>query len=476
MPLAVNEQSEQVAALAKLYPALEALQEGTPAMRAGGVAFLPKWPNEENISYQARLATATLFPAYRRTATVMGGKPFSKPLVLNEDVPAQIVGWAENIDRMGVNLHAFASELFDEAVAYGFCGILVDYPDTAVRDGAGNVLPPQPRTVAQVEAEGIRPYWVRIKHDQILGWRTDMVNGQPRLSQLRLMESVEEPDGDFGTVHVAQVRVLYPGGWQLWRETGKNGSWALYREGRTTLREIPFAPVYGRREGFMYGKPPLLDLAFLNIKHWQSQSDQDTIEHVARVPILAGVGIDDEDWQISVGASTAVRLPVGADLKFVEHSGAAIKAGAESLIRLEEQMIQAGAELLVKKPGDRSATESANDAEANKCDLQRMAEMFEDSIDLALQFTADFARLGSGGTCTVYKDFGEATLSDASGQLVLAMQQGGLISKATAIAELQRRGELREDIDADTELALVEEEGPPPGMLGQMPEDNEEQP
>lgn len=476
MPLAVNEQSEQVAALAKLYPALEALQEGTPAMRQGKTAFLPKWPNEEAQSYEARVATATLFPAYRRTVTVMGGKPFSKPLVLNKDVPAQIVSWGENIDRMGVNIHAFASEVFDEAIAYGFCGILVDYPDTAVRDQAGNAVASQPRTVAQVEAEGIRPYWVRIKHDQILGWRTDTVNGQPRLSQLRLLESVEEPDGDFGTVHIAQVRVLYPGGWQLWRETGKSGAWAIYREGRTTLKEIPFAPVYGRREGFMAGKPPLLDLAFLNIKHWQSQSDQDTIEHVARVPILAAVGVDDEEWQLTVGASTAIRLPTDADLKYVEHTGAAIDAGAQSLVRLEDQMIQSGAELLVKKPGDRSATESSNDAEANKCDLQRMAEMFEDSLDAALQFTADFARLGSGGTCTVYKEFGAATLSEASGQLVLAMQQGGLISKATAIAELQRRGELREDIDAETELALVELEGPPPGMLGQDPADNEETP
>jgi hypothetical protein len=37
----------------------------------------------------------------------------------------------------------------------------------------------------------------------------------------------------------------------------------------------------------MMGISPLRDLAYLNVKHWQSQSDQDTILHVARVPILA---------------------------------------------------------------------------------------------------------------------------------------------------------------------------------------------
>jgi len=278
------------------------------------------------------------------------------------------------------------------------------------------------------------------------------------------VESVEEADGDFGAKQVQQVRVLFPGGWQLWRQTGDKGEWTICREGRTSLKEIPFAPVYGRREGFMVGKPPMLDLAYLNVKHWQSQSDQDTIEHVARVPILAGVGLEEGD-AITVGANCAVRIPLGSDLKYVEHSGNSIKAGADSLTRLEEQMIQSGAELLVKKPGDRSATESANDAEGNKSDLQRMAEMFMDSLDLALYFTAKFMGLPDGGTVKVFTDFGAGSLSEASSQLVLNIQQGGLITKQTAIKEFQRRGVLDEGVDADTELALVEAEGPAPDNM-----------
>lgn len=39
------------------------------------------------------------------------------------------------------------------------------------------------------------------------------------------------------------------------------------------------------------GKPPLIELAHLNVKHWQSQSDQDNILHVIRVPILVRIGI-----------------------------------------------------------------------------------------------------------------------------------------------------------------------------------------
>jgi hypothetical protein len=183
MPLAVNEQSEEVASLALQWAVLEALQGGTPAMREAGIAYLPQWPNEEAASYRARLATATLFPAYKRTVSVMAGKPFAKELTLSEDAPESIRKWAQDIDRQGVSLHAFAAEMFNETVGYGLAGVLVDYPAVVpVKTG---------RTVAQVEASGARPYFVRVMHDQILGWRHEVAGGRVRLTQLRLAESAE---------------------------------------------------------------------------------------------------------------------------------------------------------------------------------------------------------------------------------------------------------------------------------------------
>jgi hypothetical protein len=291
-----------------------------------------------------------------------------------------------------------------------------------------------------------------------------MRNGARVLTQLRISECAKVPDGEFGDAKKERVRVLEPGSWRLFEEQAETGAdgkkkWIEIDKGTTGLAYIPFVPLYGSRKGFMNGVCPLLDLAYLNVKHWQSQSDQDTILHVARVPILALSGGDD-NTALTVGAASAVKLPVGGKLEFVEHSGQAIKAGAESLDDLEEQMIQAGAELLVKKPGDRSATEAANDAEANKSDLQRMVEGFEGALDTALGMMADYARLPSGGKVTLFKDFGAANLSDASAQLMLALQQGGLITKATAIKELQRRGTLSPDLVPDDEIQAAEDEAP----------------
>lgn len=459
MAIAVNTPSAEITELAKAWAVLEPLMGGTPAMRQASTRMLPQWPNEETAAYAARLATATLFPAYRRTVTVMAGKPFAKALTLSDDAPPSIVQWADDVDLQGNNLHSFAAEMFEESF-YGLAGVLVEYPRVPAAEG--------PRTVAQVERSGQRPYLVRVKHRQILGWRSALVGGRLQLTQLRIAESRDVEDGDYGTTIIPQVRVLRPGSWELWEQAGKGSDWTLVDKGTTSLPVIPFVPIYGHREGFMLGSAPLLDLAYLNIKHWQSQSDQDTILHVARVPILAMIGAD-EDSQLTVGGSAAVKLPLTADMKFVEHSGAAIGAGAQALTDLEQQMIQAGAELLVKQPGDRSATESANDAEANKCELQRLTEQFEDALDQALWLMAQYVRLPSAGSVSLFKDFGAATQSDAMAQLVADLNARGIIPKRLVLQELQRRGVIEASVDIDAAIAEAEDEGPALGMVPAAP-------
>lgn len=458
MTTEVNARTGAVTKLAAEWPRLEALMGGTAAMRAAGKAFLPKETLEDEADWEVRKERATLFPAYRRTVMVMAGKPFSKAATLSEDVPPQIKEWAEDIDREGVSLHVFGSEMFREAF-FGLCGILVDAPKVAEIDGA--VV-----TKAAQRAAGVRPYFVRVMHDQLLGWRIDASDGSRRLVQLRIKESAVVPDGEYGEKSVERVRVLEPGLFRVFEKSkdaaGKE-SWSEVENGTTGLAYIPFVPVYGFRQGFMNGTPPLLDLAYLNVKHWQEQSDQDDSTRFARKRMVVVTGVD-ADQQIVASSNYAVKLPQGADVKVVQGSAESVTVGRESLTALEDQMIQAGAELLVKKPGDRSATEAANDAEGNKSDLQRMAEGFEDSLDAALQMMADYASLDSGGHVELFKDFGVTNLSDASGQLVLSMEQAGLISTKTAIAELKRRGELSAEVDADEEAEAIADQPPPLGM------------
>jgi hypothetical protein len=460
MSIKVQDQSQEVLAMAENWPVAEALLSGTPGMRKAGEKLLPKWPNEDGDSYTQRLATATLFPAFGRTISVMSGKPFAKQITLGDDVPARIRTWTDDADLQGNSLHAFMSDVMTEVLGFGLGGVLVDYPTV------GTI-----RTQAEETALGARPYLVFIQHSQILGWRSERKAGAVRLTQLRLAESVEVNDGEFGTVVKKRVRVLRPGSWEVWEENEKL-EYSLIEGGVTTLDQIPFVPFYGKKRGFMTGISPLIDVAYLNVKHWQSQSDQDTIMHVARVPVLAIIGGAEPNadgtggTKLTVGAASAVNLPRDADMKYVEHTGKAIEAGEESLEKLENQMILTGAELLVIKPGDqKTATQSSNEADANKSDLQRLVENFEDSLDQVLQLMGKWVGEKAGGHASLFKDFGAATLGEASADLIVALQEAGLITRETAIREQQRRGILAADIVPADELEAVKKEPPGPNKL-----------
>lgn len=455
---AVRKQSDAAAALNKHCDLIDALLGGTDAMRAAGEARLPRWPNEDKEVHKTRLAVATLFPAYQRTIEVLGAKPFSKPVTYGKDVPVKIQMLCEDVDRQGRNLHAFLAEVGQEALGYGFSGILVDYPVTKDKDGK-----PLYVTKADEDAAGVRPFFVQIHPRCILGWLSDKAG----LSQLRLLELVEVPDGEFDVKTIEQVRVLRRGAWETWRkvENKSDDDWAPYESGVTTLKGIPFVPVYGNRLGFMRARPALLELAHANVKHWQSDSDQDNILHVARVPILFGKMLG-ENTAITVGAGTAVKSesPEG-DLKFVEHNGAAIEAGRKSILDLEDRMRQAGAELLVIKPGNITESQTLADNEQGACALQKVAENIEDAADQALQFMADFLGEATGGHVVLFKDFGAATLAEATAELLLKVNQAGKLSDESLHEELQRRAIIKPDTDWETEKERIDRQGPAPGTL-----------
>lgn len=449
----VRAPSAAVTAMGENWPLVDALLGGTPAMRKAAKAYLPKWPNEGDEDYTARLASATLFPAFSHTVDVLVGKPFSKPLVQSDETPEQLVAWSEDIDLQGQNLHSFAAGIAHSALSYGFGGILVDYPQA---DGV--------RTVADEKSAGVRPYWVELKGTSILGWRSERLNGANLLTQLRFLETVTEADGEFGETIIEQVRVLYPGKWQVWRED-KNADiaspdrWKLHVDGVTSLQKIPFVPVYGTRSGFMSGAPPLLELAFMNVQHWQSKSDQDTILHVARVPILFARNMG--DCTLVVGASQAVQgNGENADLKFVEHTGKAIEAGRLSLLDSEDRMRQIGAELLVIKPGKTTVAQTMSDEAPGMCVLQSIIQNLEGSLDAAMALTAEWVATEYAGKVQIFDDYGVSTLGEATLKLLRDMNVDGTLSDETLFHEAQRRGELSADLDWEAEAERIKQNVP----------------
>lgn len=434
------------------------LMGGTKAMRAAGKALLPQYPGEEDDVYKRRLAQSTLLPAYSETVGNMTDRVFAEPLQLGDDVPGEIAGWCLDVDRAGNDLNAWAVDWFRVGLSHGICHALVEHPPA---EGV--------RTRADEIAAGLRPYAVLIKPEQVLGWRSE--GGQ--LTQFRYLETVEEAEGTFGVASVDQVRVLEPGIWKVYR-ANKDGTWKLHEEGITSLSRIPLVTFYTGRTGFMTARPPLIELAHLNVKHWQSQSDQDNILHTIRVPILVRIGMEtryDANGQplpgeFKVGVGTLTDLPREGDMKYVEHTGAAVEAGRKALQDLLDEMRMAGAKLLQKdKQQTKTATQAEEEAAQELSPLARMAGQFADALAQLLQFMADYRGLPDGGMVELRGNFDADFMPEVSLPTLVQMANSGMLSKETLFTEMQRRGVISDEYNWLDELGRIEQQGPALGGL-----------
>lgn len=433
---------------------MTAVLGGTEAMRAAGTKYLPQHPEEEGDRYAERLGTATLLNLTELTLESLVGRPFSDPVQLSDDMPAKIKEYMEDVDLQGNNIDVFGRTWFREGLAKGFAFALIEFPIKEPRaDGT-------PRTLADDRKEGLRPYWVFLKPENVIFVRMEVIQGRHIITHARIVEEVTEMDG-FMEVVKKQIRILEPGRQEIWipdPQDTKGKKWKRESEIKVDLDFVPLAVFYAAKENDMQAKPPLLDQSYLNIAHWQSGSDQRAILTVARFPILALSGSSDEE-RLKVGPNHWLYTsdPTGK-FYYVEHNGRAIKAGKDDLDDLIAQMSHYGGEFLKKQPGRQTATARALDSAEATSPLQDMTLRFMDAMDHALWMTAQWLKLDYGGKVTISTDFGPEK-SDQNDLLTLQFTRKIRdISRKWYLGELKRRGLLGDEFDADKDLDQIQDE------------------
>lgn len=434
---------------------------GTEAMRAAGETHLPKHRAETEDDYASRLQAANLFNMFEETLNELASKPFSETMKLNEDVPEDLLPLLDNIDLQGNNLQVFCQEWFKEGLAKAFCHVLIDAPRATPRaDG-------QKRTLDDDRRDGIRPFWTLIRPENVIFIFGKIEGGVEVLEQIRIMECTLVQDG-FAEVVQRRIRVLEPGRVTLYRpkptKVGqKKEEWEIEEQFESGRDFVPFLTFYpGAKEGIALSKPALLDLGYMNITHWQSTSEQRHCLTVARFPILAASGVDqdDEDQKVKIAPNTFLSTSdAQGKYYYVEHTGAALEAGASDLERLEEQMSSYGAEFLKNKPGDETATAKAIDTAESNSDLAQMVGKFEDVVAQALSITAAWMGLGEeGGTIELCKDYTPEE-ADSAGLGALATARGSRdISRKAYLNGLRLRGVLPEDFDIEEDAEELQSE------------------
>jgi hypothetical protein len=453
--------SSQSPAVKAQMPALEVVRDvwdGQAKLHSKGSQYLPQDPAERPPNYHTRLKRSVFFNVFRKTVDGLVGFVFRKDPVLGDDVPAVIKGdqngkggHAENIDNAGTHIDVFLRDLMLDAMTAGHAAILVDYPNTD-----GQVL-----TLGDEQTRKIRPYWVPIKKDNIVSWRTTIEDGRLVLTQLVLRECTYVPDGRFGEQKQERYRVLYRDGtvgYDLLEIGEDKKSVVVIEQGVYANQvEIPVAEIVTSGKCSLFvSDPPLLDLAYLNIAHYQLWSDYANSLHKTCVPVFFTAGVvppgEEGKFIISPDAGVNASNPQ-AKADYISHSGDALAASKDAIEGLEENMASLGIAMLATQ---KRVAETAEAKRIGKADtdsaLSVTARGLQDGAERALDFHARYLRLDDGGSIQINRDFEDmsmpadlmvawATLAEKLSlplRVVLeALQEGGRIPPDVNLDDLE---------------------------------------
>ena len=434
------------------------LVEGSDAMRTAGEEYLPRFESETEEHYHYRKKATYLFNGLGKTISDFSGRVFEKPTRLEDSEGSVFFDWVEDVDLQGQSLNQFAREVFEAGLQSGIEYLLVDSPPRV-----------EGETMAQAQEMQNRPYIVHIPPEKVIGWKTDRIANKTVVTNFRFKEKVRvSGPSEFSYTTVDQIRAfdLTSTGLvrvRIFRQKGKagteTGDWVQFGDDMFTgLDKITIVPFYTNRRDFFVGSPPLDDLADLNIAHWQSQSDQRNILHLARVPILFAKGLP-ENSQIKISASsvTTSNSP-DSDLKYVEHSGAAIAAGQKDLEHLEFQMQTLGLQFIVNRNNVQTATGENRNEKKETSRLAMLAVSLEEALNQAFIYMGEYQNIEFSGVIKVHRDFTAGGVSQAVLNFLVQSVMQNKISKRTFWVELQRYGLLRDNFNPELEEIQLEDE------------------
>lgn len=410
---------------------------GTQAMRDAGSTWLPRETSESEADYKVRLGRSILFEAYSDTIEKIVAKPFSQDLTVEEKTDWMDAVF-QDMDQEGSDLHNFARDIFEAGINYGMVHVYCEFPSLA--PGA---------TAAEDNAR--RPFFILIKPSEVPYWQYKVVNGRKILTEVHFLETRYENDKE-----VVFRRIVTITEWKLVKEDNHS---EVVEQGTHSFGAIPLFTYYVRKTAFMQSRPALEGLAWLNVAHWQSQSDQRNILRYARIAILCAFGFDDQEAKdIVFGPNFIAHTSrVDAKLEFVEHHGYAIKAGQEDLDRLEQKMEILGMQPFMDSTPYTTATGRTIDESRTQNSVQSWIRRLEVFLAVLIRAAAQWKRLdvSEDFRVQIFNDFSLFTKSTEDVRTLTEMRSKNLISPRLFFNELRRRSTINEAVKyEDEEKAL----------------------
>lgn len=444
---------------------------GQEAIHEAGDKYLPKLSGQDDKEYKAYKNRTPFYGATSRTVDGLSGMVFRKePQVV---VPEGMQEMIEDVTLGGLSLSGFAEQLIDDDIVTGRAGILVDHP--ALQEGV---------TVAQAEASNVRPFLNHYSAESIFNWKVEGRNNAQVLVQVRLWEYVEEQgESEFDIEEVKQIRILDLDEDNHYRQRvfreNKNASadgekWVQYGEDvypqmkGQYMNMIPFFFVGVKNGSPKTEKPPLIDLANVNLSHYVSTADLEHGAHFTGLPTAVVTGHTEETGEgaeaveYRIGSANAWVFPdPETKVQYLEFQGQGLSTLENRIDKKEQQMAYLGARMLAPERKGVEAAETAHIHRSGETSvLSSLAQSAGESIEKALRFMAEWGGFTGEVSFKLNNDFLAIPMSAQQLTALFSVYQGGGMAFADLLHNLKRGEIIREDRDEDEIRSDIETENP----------------
>jgi hypothetical protein len=414
--------------------------------------YLPKETKEPPQAWSDRIRRTTFDNRFEPAIKDYAG--LLSVFSLNDDTAQSILDNQNNIDQMGNDLWTFFHEVDQYCLRDGWCGVMVEYP------------PEDPNINSQADllASDRRPYLVLCDRRDILNWQTTKVNGKPQLTRVTIRETRLEPDGDYGEKEAIYYRVLIPGEYFVFQiiEIKGESQLLLVEQGTTSLTEIPLVYYSVTESGLFSAKAPFLNLAKLNIEHFQKRSQLNEVLRKCNLPVPVRKGlirtVDDikKVPPLVIGPNSVLDIPADGDFFFAEPSGVAIAASKDDIKDLEAAMDRMTLDFLTSGEHQKTATEVLLDSTKTSANLKGVARRKESAMQQIFKLWVAYTGESQGGGITQDEDLLSVPLTPEQVDKLQNLADSGRISDRTLLLLLQRGKTLPRQFDIDAEVALTE--------------------
>lgn len=348
---------------------------------------------EATQQYQTYLKNAVFYGVTGKTLGSLVGASFSQ--LPNFQRPDELEYLERNANGQGVSVYQLAQSALRLVLKNYRCGLYVDYPSVAPS-----------RTRADDKGKNAYAMMHVIPAINIINWDTTVVGNQVKLSLVVIKEVVSVRGNDeFSRSTTTQYRVLR----LEMSEQGNHvftiqvysddGSGVLTAQGKqiptdyqgNTWEYIPFTFIGAVDNTATIDNPPLLELADLNLAHYQDSADfQESVYFVGQ-PQFSMPDVDETMYELikKDGLYIGCKNAFPTKIEMVQAQPNTLSQTA--MDKKWEQMKELGARLIEQGSANKTATQANNDDAVQHSVLSLCVVNINNAFTQALRWVARFA-------------------------------------------------------------------------------------